>query len=94
MTQCSAVDRMAVRAFGSLRSSVLVPGMWSQRGGSTLKCWLWSALSESHVAWQHQKQKPGAAETEWMALPSMVLMVLSSPSGGVLKKNLTHGVNE
>lgn len=63
MTLCSAADRMAVRAFGSLRSSVQVPDMWSQRGGSTLKCWLWPALSKSQAAWQHQKQKPGAADT-------------------------------
>lgn len=90
----SAADRMAVRAFGSLRSSVQVPDMWSQGGGSTLKCWLWPALSKSHAAWQHQKQKPGAAEKEWTALPSLVLTVLGSPSGEVLKKNLTHGVNE
>lgn len=73
MTLCWAVDRMAVRAFGSLRSSVHVPDMWNQRDGSTLKGWLWPALSESHVAWQHQKQKPGVAETEWMALPSRSL---------------------
>lgn len=64
MTPCLAVERMAVRAWGSLRSSVQVPDMCCQRGGSTLKCWLWPALSESHVAWQHRKQKPGAAETE------------------------------
>lgn len=85
---------MAVRACGSLRSSVQVPDMCCQRGGPTLKCWLWPALRESHVAWQHQKQKPGAARQSGWLCHHGPYSSLSSPSGEVLKKNLTHGVNE
>lgn len=39
--------------------------------GSTLRAGCGLLSVSATLAWQQQKQEPGAAETEWLALPSI-----------------------